>query len=548
MTADLSALEFIAGPPGSGFSQVLSVKFDLSGDLFAAGSATSKDFPGINPVQNPAGGSCYIATTGSSTFASELFNTEVASIDVQAGVFQDNSTVLFATSPGGLAQAPASGSSFTRIGNLKNPSVNGLAVDPTNNMNLFVTYFDPNSLSSKFDQSTDGGMTWNPVVNMSDFPSNSFFNEPLVDSTGDPSVLAGGSLFRFNQTTTHWNRLGPSNMNHVFDRDQNSDLAAIDAVTGLWTSTDGGTTFKNVQNNTFDFTAVRLAANGSLLLGNGAAASNGMNPLLISPDAGVTLANGGLPTGVTIRAMATSPVLVNGKAEVSVLAAPQSGPGEIRLGFSADGGMTFVKDKILRFPSFSLTSSLPPFVKFSPDGSKVFAGGPTNADATIFDWDPEGNDIFSSTFGGSSDDFAYAIFGVSSQEALQALAILCGSSSSLDFPIWSGPQLRAAAAQSQLKGIANGVLVEIAEASPTATPTATATFTATATATTSPTATATPQAGTVSITPNPVNLGTAKMGKSKTKKVTIKNTSSKISKINVTVTGETASAPFSVKS
>ena len=51
----------------------------------------------------------------------------------------------------------------------------------------------------------------------------------------------------------------------------------------------------------------------------------------------------------------------------------------------------------------------------------------------------------------------------------------------------------------------------------------------------------------MSIKPNPVNFGTVKMGKTKTKKVTIKNTSSKNSKIRVMVTGETTSAPFSVK-
>ena len=86
---------------------------------------------------------------------------------------------------------------------------------------------------------------------------------------------------------------------------------------------------------------------------------------------------------------------------------------------------------------------------------------------------------------------------------------------------------------------------------PTATATASATATATATATASATATPTPTptpVGTLSISPNPVNFGSStKEGKTKTKKVTIKNVSSKTSKISVTVSGENTSAPFSIK-
>ena len=84
----------------------------------------------------------------------------------------------------------------------------------------------------------------------------------------------------------------------------------------------------------------------------------------------------------------------------------------------------------------------------------------------------------------------------------------------------------------------------------TATATATRTATATATATGTPTSTPTPGIGTLSLTPDPVVFGSKnKVGKTtKPKKVTIKNTSSKKSKIKVMITGETTSAPFKVKS
>jgi hypothetical protein len=82
----------------------------------------------------------------------------------------------------------------------------------------------------------------------------------------------------------------------------------------------------------------------------------------------------------------------------------------------------------------------------------------------------------------------------------------------------------------------------------TATTTATATPTATATATTTATPTPTPTPlGTLSFKPTSVNFGDkTKIGKVGKKKVTIKNTSSKSSKISVMVTGETTSAPFAV--
>ena len=84
---------------------------------------------------------------------------------------------------------------------------------------------------------------------------------------------------------------------------------------------------------------------------------------------------------------------------------------------------------------------------------------------------------------------------------------------------------------------------------PTVTATPTTTATPTATATTTPTSTPTPILGTLSFSPNQVNFGSSTpVGKaSKAKKVTIKNTSSKSSKLTVMVTGESATTPFAIK-
>ncbi|WP_425156576.1 choice-of-anchor D domain-containing protein [Candidatus Binatus sp.] len=84
---------------------------------------------------------------------------------------------------------------------------------------------------------------------------------------------------------------------------------------------------------------------------------------------------------------------------------------------------------------------------------------------------------------------------------------------------------------------------------PTATATATKTATATATATASPTPTSTPTPlGMLSFKPNPVSFGDkTKIGKTSKKEVTIKNTDSKHSGIDVVVTSETTTgAPFAV--
>jgi hypothetical protein len=86
-------------------------------------------------------------------------------------------------------------------------------------------------------------------------------------------------------------------------------------------------------------------------------------------------------------------------------------------------------------------------------------------------------------------------------------------------------------------------------ATPTATSTVTPTATPTVTPTATPTATATP-VGTLSFKPASVNFGDkTTVGKSKTEKVTIKNISSKRSKISVTISGESISpsGPFAVK-
>jgi subtilase family serine protease len=79
-----------------------------------------------------------------------------------------------------------------------------------------------------------------------------------------------------------------------------------------------------------------------------------------------------------------------------------------------------------------------------------------------------------------------------------------------------------------------------------ATPTATATATATRTAT--PTATPTPVDAKLEISPNSVSFGESTVvgSVSKAKVVTIKNGSSKKSALSVSITGESAAAPFSV--
>jgi predicted outer membrane repeat protein len=93
---------------------------------------------------------------------------------------------------------------------------------------------------------------------------------------------------------------------------------------------------------------------------------------------------------------------------------------------------------------------------------------------------------------------------------------------------------------------ASATLTQTPTPTASATPTSTATPTASATAT--PTSTPTPVAGTLSFKPDPLNFGNSiKAGKSKTKKVTIKNTSFKSSKVSVMITGESATTPFAIK-
>ncbi|MGC1399114.1 choice-of-anchor D domain-containing protein [Candidatus Binatus sp.] len=91
-------------------------------------------------------------------------------------------------------------------------------------------------------------------------------------------------------------------------------------------------------------------------------------------------------------------------------------------------------------------------------------------------------------------------------------------------------------------------------ATATATSTATTTATATRTATPTPTVTATPTGtptpeGTLSFNPDPVSFGDKDVVNktSKAKKITIKNTSPKKSKIDIMVNGETTDSPFAVK-
>lgn len=130
--------------------------------------------------------------------------------------------------------------------------------------------------------------------------------------------------------------------------------------------------------------------------------------------------------------------------------------------------------------------------------------------------DSNGN-IYVANFGGES----VTVFAAGSKGNVAPSATISGTGSGLDQPL--------------------GIAV------PLASPTATASSTATASAT--PTATPTPGLGTLSFNPDPLSFGdSALIGKGETKKVTIKNSSSKSSDISVMIIGQETAPPFSIKS
>jgi hypothetical protein len=180
------------------------------------------------------------------------------------------------------------------------------------------------------------------------------------------------------------------------------------------------------------------------------------------------------------------------------------------------------------------------------NGNNAFANSATNAFLTVLD--PAGNTCptpFVTPTPTATATGATATATATATRTATATATI-GSTAT---PTATATATKTATATATGSSTPTATATGTRTATPTATATGSATPTATATATQTATPTATPTpVGTLSFKPDPVNFGSVKMGKSKTKKVTIKNSDSKSSKISVMVTGEeTSGPPFAIK-
>lgn len=530
---NLNFLPYSTWYQGSGSSTANGAAADqVSGFLFAVGSSTSKNLQAVNPIQPPKGGSIWFNDFTAQSPSFQIGDHVVASDNFLAAALAFGNNIYVGGSGLELATSPLG--PFLPVGDLPSGSqINSVAVNPTNPNNTFVSGFgiSPSGTSPFLEVSTDGGAHFTPVPNITDFGSSPFWNLVKVDASGVTYVTDDGKLFKQN-SAGHWLQQGPSNMDHVndyaLDPNNANNIAVLDSVVGLFVATDGNTYAQKLSNIT-NFTAADFGAESILYLGNGAPVSNGMNPLVISPDLGNTVNNSGLPTDTIVQRIAASPVRVNGNAPV--IAFVQLQPvtlGSIRAYTSTDGGTTFTLDPNLFLPTFGGGSTSGPslFAAFSPSGDTALAVGGTNSDGTVTVFDPNGALILNSTFGGSDNDTFKGMTIVK-----KGVFAVVGQTASTD--------LTVDAIQSNLKGGVNGVVAEftLQSPTPTSTPTATATstasltptatatatVTATATATSTPTSTATPTSGgRISVSTKPIQLK-GKPGHPKSKHLKVKN-------------------------
>src|SRR5258708_27149769 len=199
-TPDGSSLVWSTFLGGPGFEQGYGIAIDPNGNVYVAGTTSSRDFPTVSALQ-PAAGSAVLRK----------------SVD---------GAVTFAPSDAGLPN-----------------TVSALAIDPENGSNVYAAVQQIGVYKS-----TDAGLTWTKVL---DVAKNDFFTNLAIDPSAPSTVYAGsnGTINKSTDGGATWKSIkygGGSVLTLAVNPKDSTVYAGSNGnnLAGLYLSTDGGETWR----------------------------------------------------------------------------------------------------------------------------------------------------------------------------------------------------------------------------------------------------------------------------------------------------------------
>jgi uncharacterized protein (TIGR03437 family) len=408
--AQSAAFRWIRQIGGSGGETIVGIATDASGNTYVAGNTASLDFPVQSAVQPHPGAAGIFRVDGPGSNWRALY---------QSGVIAATSVVTDPLSPRTVYAATLTeihrstdaGDSWTTLGSFHVSRINSLTIDPTDGRVLYLATDGQGILTS-----TDAGATWSPINT-----GHAIGLHVWVDPTR-PSHLfvetsdgGNGILLQSTDRGATWQPVVIPGTDTGFEDVAfdpfRPDTVYVTGQLGGGISTDGGLTWNalgRIDPRPQPDNIVPDPSHPGVLYGG---AQDGV---WRSADSGKTWS----------RAVANpSPVITSFLALDRSTGASYAVIGH-QLVVSTDG---FAGTAPIGPPAFPTITGL------SAAGGRVFAAAQSSSDVFVAKFDPQGNPIFATYFGGSSIDEARAM-AVDPQGAVY----VTGSTNSRDFPITSG--------------------------------------------------------------------------------------------------------------
>ena len=399
---------------GSGGQTIAGTGTDPQGNIWVAGTTTSLDFPVQNAAQARPGGSGLFRVDGPGANWQNLYQAGVPAASAVA-VDARNPRTVYAATATDVRRSTDSGANWTVMSKPQVQSINGMAADPANSGVLYLATSGQGILKS-----TDGGATWTAI------------NGNLPQTAG--TMPAARNIW-----------VDPNNGSVLF-------VVAASNSYFLARSADGGSTWQVLQgtpvpiNGALTFDPV---IRGKVYAADGSQAA-------VSMDDGVTwtaLAS----TGVTY----SEPwVILTDPNHAGVL----YGGGKDAVWKSTDNGSTWTRQ--ITAPASLMAADPATGVIYAADkfgasvvmssdffqtavpagpagagqisglaagGGHLFASTLASSDVFVAKFDPQGNMISATYFGGFNTDTAKAM----AVDAAGAVYV-AGTTQSLDFPVTRG--------------------------------------------------------------------------------------------------------------
>ncbi|HLK62070.1 MAG TPA: SBBP repeat-containing protein [Bryobacteraceae bacterium] len=372
---------------GSAGQTVAGMATDPQGNVYIAGSTSSVDYPTKSALQQHPGGSGLYLINGPGPQFRNLYQSGLASVSVLAADPRTPST-MYAVSDRGLSRSTDGGATWSALTGVNAP-ITAVVVDPTSSSTLYVSTSTQGVLKS-----TDGGVTWNAINNGigPDFENVLNVYHLWIDPR-QPTVLFastypglarstdGGATWQTNTQFTPYTEV----LDMAFD--PNTPGATYAATLGnLQKSTDDGLTWNVLPLPSSSF---------------------GPRAFLFDPKHPGTLYVGGLYTGIfsstdggntwTSLSPRSSPTV-----QINVIALAAD-PATGSLYALEQGSLVVSNDGFVTTTPAGPTGIISAVVAY---GGRVLAGAQAGSDVYVAKYDPQGNVLYATYYGGSGTDLA----------------------------------------------------------------------------------------------------------------------------------------------